>query len=189
MGTWTCLSSLTETLSWMNHCPASSSGDLKYCQCHIKFNYFVDVQGKLCLQWTSSTPGAFSTETSRTRTSSSITSAGKFAKMIFHTILVSGSPASWSILEVLCFSSLARGSTLSMAQWNIALQKFFRLAFLKVCLIDYHNFQGCSYEGPELELWSLGVLLYIIIFGENPFYDSQVPIQSTYESFTPPQIW
>ena len=140
MGTWTCLSSLTETLSWMNHCPASSSGDLKYCQCHIKFNYFVDVQGKLCLQWTSSTPGASFTGTSRTRTSSLITSAGKFAEMIFHTILVSGSRASWLILEVLCFSSLARGSTLSMAQWNIALLKFFRLAFLKVCFIDYHNF-------------------------------------------------
>jgi len=38
--------------------------------------------------------------------------------------------------------------------------------------------QGCSYEGPELELWSLGVLLYIIIFGENPFYDSQDTIRA-----------
>ena len=53
---------------------------------------------------------------------------------------VLGSRASWLILEVLCFSSLARGSTLSMAQWNIALLKFFRLAFLKICFIDYHNF-------------------------------------------------
>lgn len=32
--------------------------------------------------------------------------------------------------------------------------------------------KGCSYEGPELEMWSLGVLLYIIMFGENPFYDA-----------------
>jgi len=38
--------------------------------------------------------------------------------------------------------------------------------------------QGCSYEGPELEIWSLGVLLYIIIFGENPFYDSQDTIRA-----------
>ena len=32
--------------------------------------------------------------------------------------------------------------------------------------------KGHSYEGPELEMWSLGVLLYIIMFGENPFYDA-----------------
>ena len=34
--------------------------------------------------------------------------------------------------------------------------------------------QGCPYDGPQLEMWSVGVLLYIIIFGENPFYDPQV---------------
>eukprot|EP00127_Corallochytrium_limacisporum_P000389 Clim_evm84s11 gene=Clim_evmTU84s11 len=30
---------------------------------------------------------------------------------------------------------------------------------------------GNKYPGPELEIWSLGVTLYTIIFGENPFYD------------------
>ncbi|KAM3865941.1 PAS domain-containing serine/threonine-protein kinase [Diretmus argenteus] len=29
--------------------------------------------------------------------------------------------------------------------------------------------QGNPYEGPELEMWSLGVLLYTLLFGENPF--------------------
>ena len=38
----------------------------------------------------------------------------------------------------------------------------------------YINAQGCPYDGPQLEMWSVGVLLYIIIFGENPFYDPQV---------------
>ena len=33
--------------------------------------------------------------------------------------------------------------------------------------------QGCAYEGPALEMWSLGVLLYIILFGENPFYNAE----------------
>jgi PAS domain-containing serine/threonine kinase len=28
-----------------------------------------------------------------------------------------------------------------------------------------------SYAGPELEMWSLGVTLYTIVYGENPFFD------------------
>ena len=32
---------------------------------------------------------------------------------------------------------------------------------------------GHPYRGPELEVWSLGVLLYILMFGENPFYNSE----------------
>ena len=31
--------------------------------------------------------------------------------------------------------------------------------------------KGHPYKGPELEMWSLGVLLYILMFGENPFYN------------------
>jgi len=33
--------------------------------------------------------------------------------------------------------------------------------------------KGYPYGGPELEMWSLGVLLYIIMFGENPFYNAE----------------
>lgn len=28
---------------------------------------------------------------------------------------------------------------------------------------------GRAYKGPEAEIWALGVLLYTIVFGENPF--------------------
>jgi PAS domain-containing serine/threonine kinase len=37
--------------------------------------------------------------------------------------------------------------------------------------------EGNPYEGPELEVWSLGVLLYIIIFWENPFFNIEETIR------------
>ena len=36
----------------------------------------------------------------------------------------------------------------------------------------------CSYSGPELELWSIGVTLYTLVFGENPFYDIEETIRA-----------
>ena len=33
------------------------------------------------------------------------------------------------------------------------------------------------YIGPELEMWSSGVTLYTLVFGENPFYDVEETIQ------------
>lgn len=36
-------------------------------------------------------------------------------------------------------------------------------------LIAINPLVCCSYEGPDLEMWSLGVLLYTLLFSENPF--------------------
>ncbi|XP_071112685.1 PAS domain-containing serine/threonine-protein kinase-like isoform X1 [Haliotis cracherodii] len=37
---------------------------------------------------------------------------------------------------------------------------------------------GNKYRGPELEMWSMGVTLYTLVFGENPFFDVEETIQS-----------
>ena len=34
-----------------------------------------------------------------------------------------------------------------------------------------HSILIIRYRGPELEVWSMGVTLYTLVFGENPFYD------------------
>ena len=36
----------------------------------------------------------------------------------------------------------------------------------------------CRYAGPQLELWSMGVTLYTLVFGENPFYDVEETIRA-----------
>ena len=36
----------------------------------------------------------------------------------------------------------------------------------------------CRYAGPQLELWSMGVTLYTLAFGENPFYDVEETIRA-----------
>ncbi|KAJ8270179.1 hypothetical protein GJAV_G00111260 [Gymnothorax javanicus] len=38
--------------------------------------------------------------------------------------------------------------------------------------------QGNPYKGPELEMWSLGVLLYTLLFSENPFCEVEETLQA-----------
>ncbi|KAK6635726.1 hypothetical protein RUM44_000980 [Polyplax serrata] len=45
--------------------------------------------------------------------------------------------------------------------------------------------QGNSYRGPELEIWALGVTLYILTFGENPFYDVEDTIKGQFSIPSP----
>ncbi|KAK7091902.1 hypothetical protein V1264_009521 [Littorina saxatilis] len=36
---------------------------------------------------------------------------------------------------------------------------------------------GNKYRGPELELWSMGITLYTLIFGENPFFNVEETLE------------
>lgn len=40
------------------------------------------------------------------------------------------------------------------------------------------SFPPCSYRGPELEMWSLGVTLYTLIFEENPFCEVEETMEA-----------
>ncbi|XP_040423239.1 PAS domain-containing serine/threonine-protein kinase [Cygnus olor] len=44
---------------------------------------------------------------------------------------------------------------------------------------------GQAYHGPELEMWSLGVTLYTLIFGENPFCELEEAMAAV---LNPPQL-
>uniref|UniRef100_A0A914RSE6 Protein kinase domain-containing protein n=1 Tax=Parascaris equorum TaxID=6256 RepID=A0A914RSE6_PAREQ len=37
------------------------------------------------------------------------------------------------------------------------------------------------YRGPELEMWSLGILLYTLVYFENPFRSPQETVQAEIE--------
>ena len=39
-------------------------------------------------------------------------------------------------------------------------------------------FRKFRYRGPELEVWSMGITLYTLVFGENPFYDVEETIKA-----------
>lgn len=40
------------------------------------------------------------------------------------------------------------------------------------------SFPPHSYRGPELEMWSLGVTLYTLIFEENPFCEVEETMEA-----------
>ena len=47
-----------------------------------------------------------------------------------------------------------------------------------MCGVDYaapEVLSGKSYRGKEQDVWALGVLLYTIIYKENPFYNVYFP--------------
>lgn len=37
-----------------------------------------------------------------------------------------------------------------------------------------------SYRGPELEIWALGVTLFVLTFGENPFYGAEETVKAQF---------
>ena len=47
---------------------------------------------------------------------------------------------------------------------------------LKLTIRTHPTVCPCSYSGPELEMWALGVTLYTLVFGENPFFDVEETI-------------
>jgi len=79
-------------------------------------------------------------------------------------------------------------------QFNLKLIDFGSAAYMKPGKL-FNTFCGtveyCSpevllgnwYEGPELEMWSIGVTLYTFIFGEHPFFEVEETIRA--ELFPP----
>ena len=52
---------------------------------------------------------------------------------------------------------------------------FFCLGTVEYCSPEVLN--GNCYNGRELEMWTLGILLYVMIFNENPFYGVDETLQ------------
>lgn len=50
--------------------------------------------------------------------------------------------------------------------------------FLLISSLASSTFSFARYRGPELELWSVGVTLYTLVFGENPFYDVEETVKA-----------
>ena len=76
----------------------------------------------------------------------------------------------WSMLRTIMFCS------------NFFFKQTYRYPLGAVKLICHYNKINLanffSYAGPELELWSMGVTLYTLVFGENPFYDVEETIRA-----------
>ena len=60
---------------------------------------------------------------------------------------------------------------------NVDQVTWLHIAVLGLDEIIATNLFPFRYKGPELEMWSLGVTLYTLIFGENPFYDVEETVK------------
>ena len=47
--------------------------------------------------------------------------------------------------------------------------------------IAFSVLTGNKYLGPELEMWSMGILLYTLVFFENPFRSPQETVRADVE--------
>lgn len=67
----------------------------------------------------------------------------------------------------------------------MAPDKMFSMFYGTVEYCSPEVLQGNKYKGPELEIWALGVTLYVLTFGENPFYDVEETIKGKFSIPSP----
>ena len=61
--------------------------------------------------------------------------------------------------------------------FNKLSSKVIKIFCLQECILIIYMMSLYRYKGPELEMWSMGVTLYTLVFGENPFFDVDETIQ------------